>query len=140
MKIEDYAIFRGRNKKGGEIMAINSKAKGGRGERLLVNELKKHGYNVRRSQQYCGNTGEAMDIIGLQGIHIECKNTKVLRLKEYLAQAKHDAEKANKGNLPAVFYKIPRGDWVTIMPLEAWLTLYGMSDISDKDELDEVGE
>ena len=121
-------------------MAINSKAKGGRGERLLVNELKKHGYNVRRAQQYCGNTGEAMDIIGLQGIHIECKNSKVLRLREYLEQAKHDAEKANKGNLPAVFYKIPRGDWVTIMPLEAWLTLYGMSEISDKDELDEVGE
>ena len=121
-------------------MAINSKAKGGRGERLLVNELKKHGYNVRRAQQYCGNTGEAMDIIGLQGIHIECKNSKVLRLREYLKQAKHDAEKANKGNLPAVFYKIPRGDWVVIMPLEPWCELYGMSEISDKDELDEVGE
>ena len=118
-------------------MPINSKAKGGRGERLLVNELKKYGYNVRRSQQYCGNTGEAMDIIGLQGIHIECKNTKVLRLKEYLAQAKHDAEKANKGNLPAVFYKIPRGDWVAIMPLDAWVELYGLSDISDKDEVGE---
>lgn len=105
-------------------MAINSKAKGGRGERLLVNELKKHGYNVRRSQQYCGNTGEAMDIIGLQGIHIECKNTKVLRLKEYLAQAKNDAEKANKGNLPAVFYKIPRGDWVVILTLDDFLKIY----------------
>jgi Holliday junction resolvase len=121
-------------------MAINSRQKGKRGELSLVHELKKHGYNVRRSQQYCGNTGEAMDIIGLQGIHIECKNSKVLRLREYLEQAKHDAEKANKGNLPTVFYKIPRGDWVTIMPLEAWLTLYGMSEISNKDELDEVVE
>jgi Holliday junction resolvase len=121
-------------------MAINSRQKGKRGELALVNELKKHGYDVRRSQQYCGNTGDAMDIIGLQGIHIECKNSKVLRLREYLEQAKNDAEKATKGNLPAVFYKIPRGDWVTIMPLEAWLTLYGLSEISDKDELDEVEE
>lgn len=121
-------------------MAINSRAKGKRGELNFVNECKKHGYNVRRSQQYCGNTGEAMDVIGLQGIHCEVKNSKVLRLKEYLEQAKNDCEKANKGNLPAVFYKIPRGDWVTIMPLEAWLQLYGLSDISDKDELDEVGE
>jgi Holliday junction resolvase len=121
-------------------MAINSRQKGIRGELAFVHECKKHGYNVRRSQQYCGNTGEAMDVVGLQGIHCEVKNSKVLRLKEYLEQAKNDAEKANKGNLPAVFYKIPRGDWVTIMPLEAWLTLYGLSDFSDKDEPDEVGE
>jgi hypothetical protein len=121
-------------------MAINSRAKGIRGELTFVHECKKHGYDVRRSQQYCGNTGEAMDVIGLQGIHCEVKNSQVLRLKEYLEQAKNDAEKAGEGNLPTVFYKIPRGDWVAIMPLDAFFELYGLSDISDKDELDEVGE
>jgi hypothetical protein len=29
---------------------------------------------------------------------------------------------------------------VAIMDLDPWFELYGMSDISDKDELDEVGE
>ena len=105
-------------------MAINSRAKGKRGELAFVHECKKHGYDVRRSQQYCGNTGEAMDVIGLQGIHCEVKNSKVLRLKEYLEQAKNDAEKAGKDNLPTVFYKIPRGDWVAIMPLDDWFQMY----------------
>ena len=103
---------------------INSRTKGIRGELAFVHECKKHGYDVRRSQQYCGNTGEAMDVIGLQGIHVECKNSKVLRLKEYLEQAKNDAEKAGKDNLPTVFYKIPRGDWVAIMPLDDWFQMY----------------
>ena len=121
-------------------MPINSRNKGIRGELEFSKECKKHGYNVRRSQQYCGNTGEAMDVVGLQGIHAEVKNSQVLRLKEYLHQAISDCEKAGKGNLPAVFYKIPRGYWVAIMPLDSWFELYGMSDISDKDELDGVGE
>ena len=109
-------------------MAINSRRKGIRGELLFRDECKKHGYDVRRSQQYCGNTGEAMDVVGLQGIHCEVKNSKVLRLKEYLEQAENDAEKAGKGNLPTVFYKIPLGEWVAIMPLDSWFELYGMSD------------
>ena len=115
---------------------INSKDKGRRGELMFCSECKKHGYNVRRSQQYCGNTGNAPDVIGLQGIWPEVKHSKVLRLKEYLEQAENDAEKAGKGNLPTVFYKIPRGEWVAIMPLDSWFELYGMSDISEMDELD----
>ena len=113
-------------------MAINSRQKGIRGELAFVHECKKHGYDVRRSQQYCGNTGNAPDVIGLQGIWPEVKNSKVLRLKEYLEQAKNDCEKADESNLPVVFYKIPRGEWVAIMPLDAWFDLYGLSAFSDK--------
>lgn len=40
-------------------MSINSKRKGAKGERELANKLKEYGYNCRRTQQFCGNTGQA---------------------------------------------------------------------------------
>ena len=105
-------------------MAINSKAKGGRGERLLVNELKKHGYNVRRSQQYCGNTGEAMDIIGLQGIHIECKHCERMTLYDWIAQAVRDSEASKNGNKPVVIHKANNKDILVTMRFDDWIDLY----------------
>ena len=53
-------------------MKINSRNKGARGERELSSKLNEYGYDCRRGQQYCGANGDA-DVIGLNGIHIECK-------------------------------------------------------------------
>ncbi len=36
-------------------MPINSKQKGARGEREFASLCKEHGFDVRRTQQYCGN-------------------------------------------------------------------------------------
>ena len=52
-------------------MAVNSKQKGARFERLLASRLREHGYDTRRTAQYCGNTGDAADVVGLPGIHID---------------------------------------------------------------------
>ena len=55
-------------------MTINSKQKGARFERLLASKFRDYGYtNSRRTAQYCGNTGDASDVIGLPGIHCEAK-------------------------------------------------------------------
>nr|DAS04793.1 MAG TPA: hypothetical protein [Caudoviricetes sp.] len=54
-------------------MPINSKQKGARGEREFASLCKEHGFDVRRTQQYCGNTGDASDCVGLPNIHIEVK-------------------------------------------------------------------
>ena len=50
---------------------MNSKRKGKEGELRLVHFLREHGYECRRTAQYCGKTGEAADVIGLPGLHIE---------------------------------------------------------------------
>ena len=58
----------------------NSKDKGKRFERDIANYLKEHGFDARRSAQYCGNTGDAADVVGLPGFHIECKHQEKMHL------------------------------------------------------------
>ena len=80
---------------------MNSRNKGAAGERELANKLKEYGYDARRGQQYCGANGDA-DVIGLDGIHIECKRVERLNLYDAMAQSVHDAKENEK---PAVFHR-----------------------------------
>ena len=74
-------------------MAVNSKQKGARFERQLAGLFRDHGYSdARRTAQYCGNTGDASDVIGLPGIHIEAKHQEKMQLYNWMAQAKRDSE------------------------------------------------
>lgn len=98
---------------------MNSKDKGKRGELDLVKKLKELGFPTRRGQQYCGVNGDA-DVVGLKGIHIECKRTEALKLYDALAQAKHDA----KDGLPVIMHRKNNCEWVVIQPLEDWIELY----------------
>ena len=59
---------------------MNSKRKGKRGELELAKKLKECGFSARRGQQYSGIGGD--DVVGLDGIHIECKRSE--RLNVYL--------------------------------------------------------
>ena len=61
-------------------MAVNSKQKGARFERLLASRFREYGYEARRTAQYCGNTGDASDVIGLPGIHCEAKHQERMQL------------------------------------------------------------
>ena len=69
---------------------MNSRNKGKRGELLLVRVLREFGFDCRRGQQFCGANGDA-DVVGLPGIHIECKYVERLNLYDAIAQAVHDA-------------------------------------------------
>lgn len=103
----------------------SSKAKGARFERELAAIFKEYGYDEsRRTAQYCGNTGDAADVIGLPGIHIEAKFQETMRLYEWMEQAKNDAKASESGNLPAVFHKKSRADILVTMRLEDWMQLY----------------
>jgi len=98
----------------------NSKAKGARGERELSSKLKEYGYKTRRGQQYCGANGDA-DVVGLEGIHIECKRVEKLNIYDAISQAKADA----KGKeLPTVFHRKDRSEWLVTMTLDDWMNLY----------------
>ena len=101
-------------------MAINSKAKGGRGERELVAIFAGLGYNSHRNdQKYVG--GLDNPDVSLPGVHIECKRSETLRLYDAVDQAIRDA---NGKALPVVMHRKNNHPWVAIMPLDAWVELY----------------
>lgn len=67
--------------------------------------------------------GHAPDLVGLPGIHIECKRHERLELPSWLRQAAADAERFGDG-LPAVFFRRNRGEWSVVMTLQDWAALY----------------
>ena len=92
----------------------NSRAKGARGERALANYLKEHGYDARRGQQYSGANGDA-DVVGLPGIHIECKWVEKVTpsmMADYMKQSMNDA---NYNETPVVIHKQNRRGWKVTM-------------------------
>ena len=103
-------------------MAVNSKQKGARFERTLAGKLREHGYDARRTAQYCGNSGDASDVVGLPGLHIEAKHQETMRLYEWMSQAKRDAE--GTGRLPAVFHKKNNANILVTMELDDFMNLY----------------
>ena len=102
-------------------MPVNSKQKGARFERLLAAKLREYGYDTRRTAQYCGNTGDAADVVGLPNIHIEAKHQERMQLYDWMAQAKRDAK---DGVLPAVFHKKNNAPILVTMEFEDWMKLY----------------
>ena len=99
---------------------MNSRQKGARGERELAGIFRDYGYPARRGQQYCGANGDA-DVIGLPGIHVECKRVERLNLIDAIRQVVRDAK---KGELPAVFHRRDRCEWLVTMRIEDWFSLY----------------
>ncbi len=105
----------------------NSKQKGARGERELSSKLKEYGYKTRRGQQYCGANGDA-DVVGLPGIHIECKRVERLNIYDAISQAKADKKKDELG---AVFHRKDRSEWLVSMTLDEWMKLYKGSGLDE---------
>lgn len=103
-------------------MPVNSKQKGARYERELAVYFRDRGYDTRRTAQYCGNTGDAADVVGLPYIHIEAKHQEQLRLYDWIAQAVHDA--ADSGQLPVVFHRKNNEKTLVTMCLDDWFELY----------------
>ena len=105
-------------------MAVNSKRKGANFERKLASIFRDYGYDARRTAQYCGNTGDASDVVGVPGIHCEAKHPARMQLYDWMAQAIRDAEAGGKGNLPAVFHKKNHAEILVTMRLDDFMNLY----------------
>lgn len=99
---------------------MNSRNKGAAGERELAAKLREYGYNCRRGQQYSGANGDA-DVIGLPGIHIECKRVERLNLYGAMAQAVGDAK---DGEIPAVFHRKNNCGWLVTLRMDDFMKLY----------------
>lgn len=103
-------------------MGKMSRNKGKRGELELVHELRDLGIDgVHRAQQYCGSASSA-DILGLTGIHPECKRTEALSLYTAYAQAVRDS--AGTDDIPVVFHRRNGKQWLAIMSLNDWVRMY----------------
>ena len=101
---------------------MNSRSKGKRGELELALLMRECGYaNARRSAQYCGNTGDAPDITGVDGLHIECKRREQIQDEVFLQQAERDAK---KGLVPLVAYRRSREKWKVCLRLEVFLAIW----------------
>lgn len=100
---------------------MNSRNKGAAGERELASKLREYGYDTRRGQQYSGANGDA-DVVGIPGIHAECKRTERTALYDWMAQAKHDA--AQNGRIPVVFHRKNNSQWLAILELPDFMEIY----------------
>lgn len=100
-------------------MGAYSRSKGKRGELQWRDECRKHGYDAMRGAQ--SNGAVIADVIGLPGIHIECKNVERLNLRAAMTQSENDAK---DGEVPIVAHKSNRKPWLVTMNSEDFFKLY----------------
>ena len=98
----------------------NSRAKGARGERELAAVLREYGYATRRGQQYSGANGDP-DVIGVPGLHIECKRVEQLNIGKAMEQSMDDAR---AGEIPVVMHKKNRKPWLVTLPLTCFMEIW----------------
>ena len=103
------------------LMGKSSQRKGRDGERELRDILQGYGYQVE-----CGEPvsfGAVPDLVGLPGIHIECKRVEKLNIPEAMRQAVRDSERFRDG-MPALFHRRNRQPWLVTMRLDDWMKVY----------------
>lgn len=116
-------------------LSMNSREKGKRGEIQLAHIFEGYGYETRRGQQFSGANGDA-DVVGLPGIHIECKRVEKLNIDKALQQSINDcyADEIRQGIdlIPAVFHRSnddrkkdsTKGVWKVTLRLKDFMELY----------------
>lgn len=107
-----------------------AKDKGSRGERLLSAFLNSFGLHTHRGYVHCGQS----DLVDLLGVHVECKFVERLNVRQAMEQAIRESEKRKDG-MPAVFWKVSRKPWLTIMLTEDWVKLYKMASGKNHDTM-----
>ena len=105
-------------------MAINSKTKGKVGELEFSKLCRRNGYNTRRTQQFCGSSGQAADVVGLDGISIEVKRVEHLNIHEAMNQSVSHRPPARKASLPTVAHPKIHPDRLMTMKAYDWFKLY----------------
>lgn len=98
----------------------NGKRKGKEGELELSHELQKYGFDTRRGQQFCGANGDA-DVVGIDGLHIECKRVEHLDYYKAMEQSEHDAL---EHEIPVVIHRKNRKKWLVTMNLDDFIKIF----------------
>ena len=103
-------------------MSRSSQRKGREAELELVKVL--HGFGFESVQ--AGEPvsyGSTPDLVGLPGVHIECKRAEQLRLSEWMKQAQRDSERFQDG-VPVIFHRRNREPWLVTMNLDDFMKFY----------------
>lgn len=102
-------------------MGKASQRKGADGERELAGKLQEYGFEIQRGGSL--SFGEVPDLVGLPGVHIECKRVERLNVPEAMQQAIADSERFGDG-IPALFHRRNRQPWFVTLRLEDFMALY----------------
>ena len=94
---------------------MNSKRKGKSGELEFSRLCRAQGYETHRTAQCRGDTGQAADVEGLPGIHIEVKRGKEIHIEAAYAQAVRDQTASDVYALPIVASRRDRCAWLITM-------------------------
>ena len=114
-------------------MGKSSQRKGRGGELELVQLLHSYGYtDVRPGKPI--SYGEEPDVVGLPGVHIECKRVERLNVPEAMQQAERDAQRFKDG-IPVLFHRRNRQPWLVTLHLKDFIQIYrgGGGDGGDQD-------
>lgn len=106
----------------------NGKKKGKAGELEWAAFCREQGFDCRRSAQYCGNTGQAADVVGIPGLHMEVKRTEKLSIYDAIDQARRDSTAAGRGETPIVAHRKNYCDWLVILRAEDFFEIYKETD------------
>lgn len=93
-------------------MGKAEREKGKRGEREIARLLKNLGFDAHRSQQYCGNTGDAADVVGIDGYHLEVKRREKTEIHAWIKQAEAECGE----NVPIVLHRRNGEPWYATIP------------------------
>lgn len=102
-----------------EVEVTNSRRKGAKGEVELGHKLTEiFGRHCRRGRQFSGLEGK--DVVGLPGVHIECKRVEKLNVRNAVKQAVRDAK---KGEVPLVCHRSNGEEWLMTARLDDIISL-----------------
>lgn len=114
-----------KNKRTPQQIGRASKQKGARFELEIAHYLQAHGYSLaHRTAQHCGKTGDAGDVEGIEGLHIECKHVEKLNLYAAYHQAVRDSSANGDGNIPVVIHKRNRQETLVTMSIDDFVQIY----------------
>ena len=102
-------------------MGKSQQRKGRRGEEELADVLREYGYDIQRGGSM--TFGEVPDLVGLPGVHIECKRVEKLNIDQAMQQAITDAERFNDG-VPIVFHRKNRRPWLVTLRLSNFMSIF----------------
>ena len=106
---------------------MNSRAKGTRGERQWRDELRAHGYQARRGQQFSGSP-DSPDVVcdDLPWAHFEVKAVEKLNIYDAIEQAQRDSQRsgvrdqASVRRVPLVAHRRNFRPWLVTMTSEVF--------------------
>lgn len=102
-------------------MAINSRQKGARAERLFAKLLREHGYEAERGCQHAGGKDSPDVKCNMHRCHWEIKAVEKLNLDKAMEQSQRDA---GADEIPLVAHKKNRKPWLVTMEFDEWIEMF----------------